>query len=272
MRRAAIAATFLAAVVLGADPGIELVYAFGPEESAVAAKVLRKRLELLAIEGAGVRVEDEERVAIRLEAPDRVAEVKEMATRVGRLETCRIVGPDAPGYAKRRTELSEALAKGVELEKVRDVPPESLSGEERAHWPHGLRWYRNTHPSETLQEDWILCAADDQPITEEALEGVSVSEVLELRREGGRKVCRARWRVNFKVKERFRSAMKSLVSKGQGDEVRVAVILDGDIVSAALLWHKCLSFPDEPSARELAAVHKGGVLPRKPTLVEERQE
>jgi len=86
----------------------------------------------------------------------------------------------------------------------------------------------------------------------------------------------ANWVVQFQVAERFQDAMEALTSVGEDEEVRLAVIIDGDVVSAPVIRSALRRSGevngDESFARTMAAVLGGGVLPRKPEFVEERQE
>jgi len=270
MRRAAATAAILlvvGTVVLAGEEGVELVYEFGAGEAPAAAKVLTRRFELLGVDGARVEaLEGGKRVAIRLDARDRLEEVRAIAARIGRLEMRRVVDPEAPGYAKRRKELADALARGTEPEKACEIPPESLTREERGHLPCGLRWYRNPHPSETLKDDWVLCEVDAEAITEDALDEVRV-----LSPDG---TGAGGWSVWFSVKEPFRATMADLTRFSDGEDTRLAVIVDGEVLSAPVLKSPLsrngqVTMHDEQDARALAVAFGGG-LPRKPELVEER--
>jgi hypothetical protein len=264
--RAAVVAVLLAAVASAGDEGVELVYEFGGGEAEAAAKVLARRLKLLGVEGAQAKaLEDGKRVAIRLDARDRLEDVRATAARVGHLELRRVVNPDTPGYGRHREDFDAAIARGVEAAKACDIPPESMIREERERWPGGLRWYRNSKPSETLKEGWLLCELDGWGITEAALEEVRVSPNLHDAEAEW-------WQITFQVRERLRANMAELTSvKG----VRLATIIDGDVLIAPAIFSQLrergiISVKGEREARALAAVLGGGALPSKPKLVEER--
>jgi preprotein translocase subunit SecD len=174
------------------------------------------------------------------------------------------VNPDTPGYEKRRKTLAEALARGTEAALACEIPADSLTPRERERWRGGLRWYRNPSPSEALKEDWVLCELDGWAITEQALEDVRVSPMEGPDQPG----------VLFRVKEGFRANMAELTRREE-EEVRLAIIVDGDVLSAPVLQvplreNGAITMKDERDARALGAAIGGGTLPSRPRLVEQR--
>jgi preprotein translocase subunit SecD len=267
--RRAVAILLAAAATLRAgedeQDGAEIIYEFGAGEAPAAAEVLEKRLRALGVEGVTVKpAEDGKRVVVRLAKRDRLEDVQAVAERVGHLEFRRVVKPDTAGYINRRLAFDAALKRGIDIEKARDVPADSLRPAERVVWPNGLRWYRNPHPTESPVDDWILCEIDSPGLTEAALE-----EVRTLRSPNGED----QWEVHFCVKADFRDKMAELTSK---EDVRLAIILDGEVlcapvVRAQLTRNGTITMSGEREARSIAAALGGGALPRKPTFIAERR-
>jgi hypothetical protein len=265
----ALAVLLAAATVVraGESGGVELLYEFGADEGAAAAEVLTRRLELLGIEGGRAEaLKDGRRVALRLEARDRLEEVRAMAARVGLLGLRRVVNPGTPGYEARRKELADALKRGIDPAAASAIPLESMTPKERERWPGGLRWYRNSRPSEALREEWVLCEADGRGITEKSFEEVRVAPSDSRPDDTG-------WTVHFRVKESFRGNMAALTRWTEG--LRLAVILDGEVLVAPALRVELrdggtITTPEEGDARAVAVAIGGGSLPGRPTLVEER--
>ncbi|MCK6459900.1 MAG: hypothetical protein L6Q95_08405 [Planctomycetes bacterium] len=264
--RAAVALVAASAILpAGEEDGAEILYEFGEGEAPAAARVLEKRLQMLGVEGATVKpVEGGKRVVVLLSDRGRLEDVQAVAERVGRLEFRRCVKPDTAGYFNRRLAFDAALKRGVEAEKARDVPAESLTPAERIAWPNGLRWYVNPHPAEPPKDDWILCEIDRPALTEAALE-----DVRALRSPGGED----QWEIHFSVKADFRDKMADLTSK---EGVRLAMVLDGEVlcapvVRAQLTRSGAISMSGEREARSIAAALGGGALPSKPTFVAEKR-
>ncbi len=178
------------------------------------------------------------------------------------------MNPDTPGYKQRRKSLAEALGRDDGLSKAREIPPESLTETERKRWPGGLRWFKNAHPTDGLQEEWILCEVDASGITDEAFEEVQVAPSLMHEDSSA-------WTVRFEVNEGSRARMAELTSIGDGNEdVRLAVIVDGEVMAAPVLRASLrrngeIAMRDEKAARALAVAF-GGRLPSKPKLILER--
>lgn len=266
--RTAIALLAAAAILpAGEDEqaGAEILYEFGEGEAKAAAEVLEKRLRALGVEDATVKpVEGGRRVVVRLANRDALEDVQDVAERVGRLELRRAVKPDTAGYVDRRLAFDAALKRGIDVEKARDVAPDSLRPAERVVWPNGLRWYRNPHPTESPADDWLLCEIDPNGLTEAALE-----EVRTLRSPHGEE----QWEIHFSVKADSRDKMAELTSE---EGVRLAIILDGEVlwapvVRAQLTRNGTISMSGEREARSIAAALGGGALPSKPTFIAERR-
>lgn len=269
MRRAAVTVALLlsAVPVRGDGEAIELVYEFAPGEAAAAADVLARRLELLGIADARVKpLDDGKRVTVRHAAADRADEVREVTSRVGHIEMRRVVEPTTPGYERHKKDFDTALARGVEPAKACDISPSTMVRYERDRWPGGLRWYRNARASEALKEDWVLCEVDAQGITEESFERVTLNTAAEPPHD--------RRAVHLDLKESCEDAMERLTHLAENEEVRLAVIVDGEVIQAPKLLvplrrNAEVSFRTEPEARAFAAAVGGGTLPRKPKLVDE---
>jgi len=268
MRILAAAAMLLAAAAslfAGDDDdegGVELLYEFRDGEAPAAAKAIEKRLEQL--EGTIVRpLEDGKRVLVQIQKQYQRELTRAAAERLGHLELRRAVDTDTKEFLTRRVAFHAALDRGEEIDKIREIPAESLTAEERKRSPGGLRWYKNPSPKDPPNDDWILCEIDAHGITEQALEDVSLAPA---------EYSDDRFDVRFHVKAEFQDKMAELTSV---EDMRLPIILDGEIVAAPVVHSQ---IRDRGSitiglteACVILVAFKDGVLPSKPKLVAERR-